>query len=102
MLGTGRFRPSWSTTFRGRRPGRGGGLEHADDALRSAHIDVWRTRDEVSGVLLGIGLRVTDRPVVVPCFLGQLTLRAVSSMTKDVCLVESSLPVNLSVMFCPA
>jgi len=27
---------------------------------------------------------------------------AVSSMTKDVCLVLSSVPVNFSVMFCPA
>src|SRR6185437_13262157 len=39
------------------------------------------------------------------CFLlagTQLTLIAVSSMTKDVWSSKSSLPVNFSVIFCPA
>ena len=50
-------------------------------------------------------LAVGGRSAIAPAAdgrAGQLTLMAVSSTTNEVCVLETCLPVNFSVMACPA
>jgi hypothetical protein len=74
----------------------------ADPAV-SLH-GLWNPGQGVAGVPAVVGLIFGKRPapqVRYTGLLGQLTLSAVSSTTKEVCSETSSVPVNFSVMVWP-